>query len=206
MSDEQQPELRWAPLPPRRSQRGRVWLIVGLVVATLLIAGLLLFFLLPRGGEPQPGASDSPSPTPSSSPPASATATPAPSDSPAPGESPQPTQTPVTTPPPVEDPSLGAFRDQVRGWLDDGRTGLDIVSESSGQDALSALDPMRDDAQRLAEATPPSSIATRWSDGVGAYSGALDALRSTIAAGSDATRQIADARSALDALRDLVRL
>lgn len=204
MTDEQQPELRWAPLPPRRTQRGRVWLIVGLVVATLLIAGALLFFLLPRGGAPDPDPTETP--TPSATPSPTATASPTPSESAAPPASPEPTVTPVTTPPPVEDPSIGAFRDQVRGWLDDGSTGLDIVSESSGQDAVSVLDTMRDDAQRLADSTPPSSIAGAWSDGVVVYADALSALRSAVAGGSDSADELADARSALASLRDLVRL
>ena len=35
MTDDQQPELRWAPLPPKPRNRGRIWLIVGLVVVDM---------------------------------------------------------------------------------------------------------------------------------------------------------------------------
>ena len=36
MTDEPQPELRWAPLEPAPSNRGRVWLIVGLGVPVIV--------------------------------------------------------------------------------------------------------------------------------------------------------------------------
>ncbi|MDZ4046050.1 MAG: hypothetical protein U1E32_09770, partial [Rhodoglobus sp.] len=104
--DEPQPELRWAPLPPPPKTAGRVWLLVGLVVAGLAIVGALLFFLLPRGAAPSP--TDSPSPSPS----ASANPSQTPSSSPAP----EPGQTPQVTAPPVVDPSVEVFRERVSGW------------------------------------------------------------------------------------------
>jgi hypothetical protein len=57
---EQTPELRWAPIEPKPKSKGRIWLIVGLVIAGLVIIGALLFFLLPRDGAPAPGTSVSP--------------------------------------------------------------------------------------------------------------------------------------------------
>ena len=92
MTDEPQPDLRWAPLEPKPRNRGRVWLIVGLVVAALVIVGVLLFFLLPRGESPTPGASGSPSPT--ASPSASPSMSPSASPTPAQTEVPQPTAEP----------------------------------------------------------------------------------------------------------------
>ena len=212
MTDEPQPELRWAPLPPKPSNRGRIWLIVGLSVAALLVAAVLLLFLLPRGGDPEPSASGTPSP--SASPTASATPTETPSATPSPTETatteptpaPDPSMTPITTPPPQVDPSIGVFRDTVQGWLDDALTGLDIVAESSGQDAVDVVDTLQNDAQRLSEAVPPASIDSDWHATVGAYAQALSDLRSAVAAGGDASGATSSALSAADAVRDVVGL
>ncbi|MEV4774317.1 hypothetical protein [Microbacterium sp. LWH12-1.2] len=190
---EQQPELRWAPIPPKPKNSGRVWLIVALSVVALAIVGALLFFLLPRGTATP---DDTPSPAPSSTPTATRTATPTPTAPPSPD--------PVVTPPPVADPDLDAFRDQVGPWLGDALTGLDIVSESNGQDALSVLDTLQEDAQLLSGALPPASIGAQWRDGVSAYSQRLRDVRAAVDAGSDTARAVDAAASAVGELNLLV--
>ncbi|MDN3443521.1 hypothetical protein [Microbacterium sp. APC 3901] len=205
MTDDTQPDLRWAPLEPKPSNRGRVWLIVGLVVAALVVVGVLLFFLLPRGESPAPGASGSPSP--SASPSASASASPSSSPTPTQTELPQPTAapeptTPITTPPPATDPSVDAFRGQVQGWLDDALTGLQIVSETSGQDATAVIANLQADAQRLGETAPPASIESAWSAAVNDYNQKLSDLR----ADADSGTAVDDARSAVNRLRDIIGL
>ncbi|WP_311257703.1 hypothetical protein [Microbacterium sp. WCS2018Hpa-9] len=208
MTDEPQPDLRWAPLEPKPSNRGRVWLIVGLVIAALVIVGVLLFFLLPRAESPAPGASGSPSPSasPSVSPSTTQTPAPSPTQTDAPQPTAEPTMTPITTPPPVADPSLDAFRAQVQGWLDDAPTGLEIVSETSGQEALSVLETLQSDAQRLAETAAPASIASSWSAGVSSYSQKLTELRSAVNSGASTEGAVAAARASADELRALVGL
>nr|WP_201469369.1 hypothetical protein [Microbacterium hydrocarbonoxydans] len=214
MTDEQQPELRWAPLPPKPSNRGRIWLIVGLTVAALVVAAVLLLFLLPRGDAAEPGASESPSPSPSASASPTATASATPSSTPSPSETPttaptptpEPTMTPITTPPPPADPSVGVFRDTVQGWLDDALTGLDIVSGTGGQEAVDVVDTLQNDAQRLSEAAPPASIESDWHAAVATYAQALSELRSAVAAGGDSAGAVSSAESAADGVRSLVGL
>lgn len=214
MTDEQQPELRWAPLPPKPSNRGRIWLIVGLTVAALVVAAVLLVFLLPRGAAPAPGATGtaSPSPSPTASPTGTPTTTPTPTPSPsetatvAPTPTPDPTMTPITTPPPPADPSVDVFRDTVQGWLDDALTGLDIVGETSGQEAVGVVDTLQNDAQRLSEAAPPASIESDWHAAVATYAQALSDLRSVVAAGGDSSGAASSALSAADGVRSLVGL
>jgi len=199
MSEEPQPELRWAPIPPKPSRKGRVWLMIGLVVAALLIVGVLLFFLLPRGETPEPGSSASPSP--------SSSATPTPSGSPiaSPSPSSEPTA-PVETVPPVTDPTIPAFQGQVSGWLGDAGRGLDIVAGATGQDALPVIDTLQEDAQRLSDAQPPASIDQKWRDGVAAYSQSLTALRSAVSAGSGVSSAVDAARGSVQNLKSLVGL
>ena len=194
--DEPQPEVRWAPLPPAPKRTGRVWLIVGLSVAALAIVGLLLFFLLPRDGDPEPV--DSTSPTPTATPSETATATPAPTTTPEP--------TPITTAPPIGDPTVEVFRDKVSGWLNSADRGLDIVAGASGQDALPVVDSLQEDAQRLGDALPPSSIQDSWRSGVEAYAQRLTALRAAIEGGSGVPGAIDSARAAAADLRSLVGL
>jgi hypothetical protein len=197
MSDEQQPELRWAPIPPKPSRKGRVWLIVGLVLAALVVAGVVLFFVLNQNGKPDAEGTASPSPSASAS------------DSPSPTPSLEPTDeptTPVQTEPPVVDPSIETFRGQVSGWLGDAGTGLDIVAGSSGQDALAVVDSLQQDAQRLAEAQPPTSILEQWYSGVDAYAERLNTLRSTVSSGTGVAGAIAAARTDLSGLKELVGL
>lgn len=193
MTDEQQPDVRWAPLEPKPRNRGRVWLIVGLAVAALVIVGVLLFFLLPRGGAPAPEQSATPSPS------ASATSTP----SPEPSDSPEPTMTPITEPP-VSDPTLEAFRGQVQGWLSDAERGLDLAAQAGGQDAVSVVDTLQLDAQRLADAQPPANIDQKWRDGVSTYSTTLDDLRTAASAGGSLDSALSAARSALAGLETTV--
>lgn len=199
MTDEQQPELRWAPLPPKPSNTGRIWLIVGLTVAALAIIGVLLFLFLPRGDTPDPAASSTPSPS------ASPTESSAPTPSPTPTDAtPQP---PVQTEaPPVVDPSVEAFRTRVGPPLQDAAQGLDIVAGSSSQDAASVVDTLQQDAQRMADTPPPSSISAAWSDGLIAYSQRLTDLRTALAGGSSSAVALQDARAALQSLNDLVGL
>ncbi|GAA1128141.1 hypothetical protein GCM10009651_09390 [Microbacterium natoriense] len=195
MSEEPQPELRWAPIPPKPSRKGRVWLMIGLVVAALLIVGVLLFFLLPRGETPSPGASATSSPTPSSA------ETPIPSSSP----TSSPSIPPVSTPP-TADPTVDAFRQQVGGWLGDAGRGLDIIAQAGGQDALSVIDTLQEDGQRLSDAQAPSSIEQSWRDGVDAYVQKLAALRTAVVSGGATSGAVDDARSAANSLVALVGL
>lgn len=202
MTDEPQPELRWAPREPKPSNARKVWLIVGLSVVALALVGALLFFLLPRGEQPDPDGAASP--TPSSSPSASESATPSPSAEPT--SEPEPSRTPITTPPPVADPSVNAFRGTVGGWLDDALVGLDIVSESTGQDALSVIETLQADSQRLSEALPPTSIESEWREGTEDYAERLRELRAASNEGRDTADAIDAARSAAESLRRLVGL
>lgn len=204
MTDEQQPELRWAPLDPKPDNRGRIWLIVGLSVAVLVIVGVLLFLFLPRGGSAEPEASASPSPSSTTTP--TASASPVPSASSEPEPEPEPSMTPITSPPPPADPTIDAFRGQVQGWLDDAVTGLDIVSRSNGQDAVSVIDTLEDDAQRLAELAPPASIEGAWRDGVTSYGQRLSELRTAASSGGSMSAQLEAAAAAATDLRQLVGL
>lgn len=195
MSD-QQPELRWAPMPPQPKKSGKVWLIVGLTVVALVIVGALLFFLLPREDTSGPAESASPTPT--------ATPTHTPSPTLTPTAVPEPTRTPQVTRPPVTDPTVDVFRGQVSGWLGDAPRGLDIIAGASGQDGLPVIDTLRQDAQRLSDARPPSSIAANWRDGVTAYADRLEELRAAITKGSGVSPAVDAARSAVQELRSLV--
>lgn len=187
MSDEQQPDLQWGPLEQKPQRRGRVWVIVGLVVAALVIVGVLLFFLLPRGESPTGGS------TPSTS---ADEATAAPSD--------EPTEPPVTTAPDPQEPNVDEFRAQVETWLSDAARGIDIVADSTGEDALSAVGILQEDALRLSAVLPPWSIADEWREGVSAYSASLDDLKNALSQGSDSSAPLESARGEVVALSDLV--
>lgn len=199
MSDEPQPELRWAPFEPKPSRAKRVWLIAGIVLAALIVAVIVFIALLPRGEKPDAEGSASPRPSVSATP----TSSPTPTATLEPTE--EPTAPPVTEPP-VVDPSIDAFRGQVSGWLGDGGRGLDIVAGASGQDALPVIDTLQEDAQRLSDAQPPTSISEQWYGGIGAYSQSLKDLRSAVSAGSGVSAAVDAARAELTNLRALVGL
>lgn len=191
---EQQPELRWAPIPPAPKRRGRIWLIVGLSVLAVAIVITLLVLALPRGGsaEPTPSPSSSPSPTPSATP----TQTP----------TPEPTPTPETSPPPVADPDLDTFTTLVQPRLDDAVTGLGFLPGMSGQEAAQIVDQLQQDAERLADSVAPSSIATEWSNAVADYASKLVSLRSAIDSGASTGAPLTAASNSLQAVRALVGL
>lgn len=193
---EQQPEYVWA-YADEKPKRGRTWLIVGLAVAAVVIAALV-FWLFLRPGAPLASAT----PTPSASP--SVSASPSASASAEPSATPEPSETAVPTPPPVPDPDIDTFRGQVQGWLDDAGTGLDIVSSSSGQDALAVIDALEADAQRLADTPAPSSITAEWNDTLSSYEAQLGELRSAASTGS--TTSVGAARTALQSLCALAGL
>lgn len=199
MSDEPQPELRWAPIEPKPSRAKRVWLTAGIVLAALIVAVIVFIALLPHGEKPDAEGTPSPRPTSSSTP----TSSPSPTATVEPTD--EPTAPPVTEPP-VVDPSIEAFRGQVSGWLGDGGRGLDIVAGASGQDALPVIDTLQEDAQRLSDAQPPTSISEQWYGGIDAYSQKLKDLRSAVSAGSGVSPAVDAAREALTNLRTLVGL
>lgn len=201
MTDEQQPELRWAPLPAAPKRTGRVWLIAGLAAAALAIVVVFLVFVLPVGFAPEASPSPSPSASPSESPSPDQTATPTPSTTSAPTPS-----EPAPTAPPVPAPDADAFAVRVGPWLDDAVTGLEIAAESSGEDAAGVIEPMRQDAERLSDTPPPTSIASEWSKGVSTYLASLSDLQEAYRSGSDVSGAESAAEAALQTLRDLAGL
>lgn len=194
MSDEHQPEAVWV-FPEKKSNKGRIWLIVGLVIAVVLIVAALLFFLLPRAENPQPSASPSPSQTSTSTP------TPSPSAS----AEPEPSTTPITTPPPAPDPDLSTFTDQVRPRLDDAVRGLDLISDNMDVGAQ-IVDSLQQDAGVLSGAATPRSLADDWSAAAADYAGSLSELREAFDNGSDPQDSLDASRTSLGKLRALVGL
>ncbi|GAA5148644.1 hypothetical protein GCM10025768_10610 [Microbacterium pseudoresistens] len=187
-----EPEIRWEFAEEKR--RGpRVALITALILAVLVVVAVLVFFLIPRGG-------DTPAPTDSPSASASATPTTSPSPTATTPPSPTPTSEPTTPPaPPVPDPELGVFRDKVTPRLTDADTGLTMIASASGEEARQFVDQLQEDAQRLAGAVPPSSIADAWHSALGTYADSLSQLRSAAASG-DASGAVDGARQALNGL------
>ncbi|GAB3631147.1 hypothetical protein GCM10027421_05000 [Microbacterium shaanxiense] len=192
MSDEQQPRAEWIFSEQKKSNKGRIWLIVSLSVLALAIVATLLFFLLPRGGDPEP----TPSPTVTKT----ATPTPTPTSTP----TPDPTTAPEPTAPPVPDPDVATFAAQVQPRLDDAATGLSIAAGSSGQEAAQVIETLQQDAGRLSDAAAPSSISSTWYDAVGQYSARLGELRGAFEGGGDTQRAMDAATAALQELRTLV--
>lgn len=192
---QQEPEYVWE-FGKERRRPGRVWLIVGLCVLAVAIA-TALFFLFFRPGavsDPKPSASPTASTTPSETPTPTPTATPAPT-----ATATSPATTAPTPPPPV-DPGLADFRSRVAPVLDAARTGLGYAREEGGMAAMQDVMLVQQDAERLTESVAPSSIAQRWTDAVGVYAGALEALRAAYERGADAA---AEDRAAVDALTEL---
>ncbi|WP_243224859.1 hypothetical protein [Microbacterium sp. CIAB417] len=199
MTDEPQPELRWAPREPKPANKRKVWLISGLAALALAIVVVFLVFVLPGAFPVGPTPSPTSTRTPSAAPTTTTTPSPTPTTSSEPTEPPQ-------TPPPVPDPDVDAFAGQVRPWLDDAVTGLQIASETSGEDAASVIEPIRQDAERLSDTPPPSSISAEWSDGVSSYLSALSDLQDAYRSGSGIGGAEDAATAALQNLRDLVEL
>lgn len=195
MSDEHQPEAVWV-FPEKKSNKGRIWLIVGLAIAALVIVAVVLFFIIPRGGvsQPTPSASTTatPSPSPTLTPTPTATAT----------EAPNPEQ----TQPPVPDPDLSTFAGQVQPRLDDAATGLGFMSDATGQEAVQIVDSLQQDAERLSDAAAPSSISSKWYSAVDQYAAKLGALRSAVEGGSGTQAALEGATAALNDLRAVVGL
>ncbi|MFS0911378.1 hypothetical protein AB3M89_06270 [Microbacterium sp. 179-I 3D2 NHS] len=198
MDEQQQPELRWAPLPAPPKRTGRIWLIVGLSVAALAIVGVLLFLLIPRA--------DSAGPEPSATPTRSATPSASPSPTPTPTSTAEPTPEPVVTAPPAADPSVEVFRGKVQLWLDDAVRVLDLVADESGPDASPLIDTLRQDAQRLSDSVAPSSIEGAWRSGVAAYAQRLTDLASAASSGASLADAAAAARAEAANLRSIVGL
>jgi cytoskeletal protein RodZ len=209
MSDEQQPRAEWIFPEQPKKRAGRVWLIIGIVVAALIVIGTVVFFVIPRDATPGPRTSPTPSasptrsasPTPTTSPTATASATP--SAAPVPSDAPS---EPITTPPPVQDPDMGAFTSQVQPWLDDATTGLGMVANMSGQEAVQVVDSLQGDADRLSNVVAPSSISLAWYDGVSQYSARLADLRRALDGDGDPQSTRDAASTALQELRALVGL
>lgn len=198
MTDEQQPRAEWIFPEQKKSNKGRIWLIIGLVVATLVIFTLLLFFLVPHDGAP----SSTPSPTVTRSATPSAQSTPTETPSPEPTSS-DPT-TPIDTPPPIVDPDLATFAALVQPRVDDAATGLSIAAGASGQDAVAVVDQLQQDAERLSGFVAPSSIADAWYADVSQYAARLGELRSAFESGSGTDAAITAATTALQQLRQYV--
>jgi len=200
---EQSPKAEWI-FPPERPRRGRrIALVIGLVVAALLVAGLVVFILFPRAqATPDPTSS----PSSSASPSPTATRTPTSPSSPTPTARPttpgEPT-TPQTEPPVPADPDVETFRGQIGPRLTDALVGLDLLAGKSGQEAVDIVDQLQQDAQRLSDALPPSSIAERWRNAISAYAADLASLR-TSASGGDTAGGIAAVRRDVDDLRRIV--
>lgn len=193
MSDEHQPEAVWV-FPEKKSNKGRIWLIVGLAIAALVIVAVVLFFIIPRGGvsqpTPSPSVSDTAPPTPTPTPTATAT------------EAPDPEQ----KQPPVPDPDLSTFAGQVQPRLDDAATGLGFMSDATGQEAVQIVDSLQQDAERLSDVAAPSSISAKWYSAVEQYAAKLGALRSAVEGGSGTQSALESATAALNDLRALVGL
>ena len=198
MTDGHQPEVRWAPLPPAPKRPGRVWLIVGLSAFALAIVVAFLVFVLPIGFAPEPGPTATPSASKSPSPSPTQTPTPTPTSTAGP--------TPVPTAPPSQDPDAEAFAARVSPWLDDAVTGLEIAAASSGEDAASVIEPMRQDAERLSDTPPPTSIAAEWSTSVSTYLTSLNDLQQAYRSGADVSGAERATLEALQSLRDLAGL
>lgn len=194
MTDEKQSEPQWAPRGQATSNRWRIWLIVGLIVAGLVVAAVLVFLLVSR--DEAPGATETPSPS----------ATSSPTDSGSPSAEPEPSMTPITTQPSADAPSEEAFRAQVGFWLDDAARGLDIVADSNGPDATAVLQTLKEDAQRMSDAQPPSSIAENWASDLSAYAQSLADLQSAVSSGSGLSATLETARSRVQTLSALIGL
>ena len=197
MSDDHQPEAVWE-LPDekkRNSDRGRIWLIVALVIVAIAIICVPLYFLLAHGDEtePTPTPSSSASPMPTTTPTATPTATPDPTTEP----TPDPTQPSV--------PDLATFTEQVQPRLDDAVRGLQLVTDNIDLGAQ-IVDSLQQDATVLSDTAAPSSIADDWSTAVSHYASALNELRGAYDNGTDPQAALDAASTALQEVRAIVGL
>lgn len=193
MSDEQgRPEWVFAE-QKKRTDKGQIWLIVGLVVFALLLIGALLFFLIPRDDEP--GSAPAPTET------AESTQSPPSTSSP----SAEPTEGAQTDPPPVPEPDLETFKAQVQPRLDDATRGLDLVAQNLDLGAQ-IVESLQNDANILSDTPAPSSIAEGWSTAVAEYASKLAEVRATYDDGSDPQPALDAASTALQEVRALVGL
>lgn len=197
MDEDQQPRAEWVFPEPGNRRTGRIWLIVCLAIAAILIVGIVLVFVILRGADPTSA------PTPST---ASPSSTPSPSPSPTSAPTSTPDPTPITTQPPVPDPGLDVFAGQVGGWLSDASTGLGIVPNLSGQEASQVVDTLQGDADRLSSAVAPSSISEQWYSAAEAYTVRLSELRAAVDSGEALQAPLDNASAALQQLRDMVGL
>lgn len=202
---EPQPEYVWA-FPEEKPKRGRVWLIVVLSVAALLIAAFVFWmFVRPSVPDavatPAPTLSASASPSPSATPSATSTPTPTPTATP----TSVPTTVPTTPAPPKPvDPNVATFRAKVAPVLDDARTGLQIAAESDAQEATQNVGFLQEDAGRMADYIAPGSIAAQWNSRLTDYSRSLQNLRTAYEKGGPANSELAAAKAALTALNKVV--
>lgn len=203
---EQEPEYVWE-FPPEKRRGGRGWLIGVLIAAAIAIA-IAVFLLVVRPGasaEPEPTSSATQSPTSSvtASPTPTASAT-TPAPTPTASDTTQPTPIPTASSPAPADPALPVFRNKVQPLLDDATTGLSFAGDASAQEGVQIVDQLRGDAGRLSDAVAPSSISQQWAAGVQDYGSALDRLRSAFEDGTSTAAQLSVARSARNALEDLI--
>lgn len=198
MSDEQQPRAEWIFPEQKKSNKGRIWLIVGLSVLALAIVGTLLFFFLPRGAVPEP------TPRPTATKTATPTPTPTATPTPTPGSNTPPVQEPETSPPPVPDPDLPTFAAQVQPRLDDGNRGLGMLAGLNSEEAVQVIDSLQQDTERLSDSAAPSSIASDWQSAVSSYASKLSTLRDAFENRSATETALNEATAALQDLRALV--
>lgn len=198
---EPQPEYVWA-YPEEKPKRGRVWLIVGLVVLAVAIAAAVFWlFIRPSLGAvqtPAPTVSASATPSPSSTPSATPTSTPTPSPSAVPSAE------PTAAPPPPTAPDISIFRQNVAPVLSDAQRGLQFAAESDPQEAAQNVGFLQEDAGRLSDVVAPASISSQWTSSLDAYARSLQSLRTAYERGGSAESELSAARRALDALNGVV--
>lgn len=198
----EQPEYVWDfGARRRRPQPARVWLIVAIVTAVVIVAALLVFHSLSHEPAPVPGASASPSPRSGSTP----TSTPTPTASPSGAPEPTPSSSPDTTPPPAPDPDLESFTAQVRPRLDDAVRGLDLI-QSNMDVGAQIVDSLQKDAEVLSDSPAPSALSAEWGTAVTRYASTLADLRAAFDDGSDPQNPLSASHDSLSRLRAVVGL
>lgn len=210
MSQEHQPEAQWVFPEEKKSNRAGIWLIVVLSVLAVSIVGMLLFFLLPPAGGPEPTASptatDSTTPRPTTSSTPTATSTPPPTPVATPIATPTPTSAPpappIPTDPPATSPDHATFVTEVTPPLNDAATGLSIVAEG-GPDAAQVVGNLQQDSGRLSDTAAPEDIKSAWADAVTQYAARLADLRAAFDNGADPQPALDAASAALQNVRSI---